>query len=108
MYAYVTVRSPGKFLLCLPPIILQWYAYHYMLGQYGSRRKWLPFTNISKFCCQVLQMITILNETKAAVQPCPPVMINAAKSALRAKTTVVRLCAAVSGYTSKGLAAAQQ
>ena len=61
-----------------------------------------------EFSCGALQMIVISNETKAAGQTCPPSMIYAAKSGIRATTTVVRLCAAVSGHTAKGLAEALQ
>ena len=45
---YVTMRSTGKFLLCLPATICtQWYAHCYTPGLYGSEWKWLPFTNVS-------------------------------------------------------------
>ena len=65
---FVAIHSDLKFLLCLPATI--WHAVVCILSDTG--RKWLPFANISHFPCRALQMITISNETKAGVQPCPP------------------------------------
>ena len=75
---------------------------------YGSRRKWLPHLNVSNSPCEALQMIIISNKMTAAIQPCPPSKIYAAKSGIQATTTVVQLCAAFSGHTLKGLAEARQ
>ena len=54
-----------------------------------SGRKWLPLANVLNFPCGALQMI-IISHTTAAVQPSPPSIIYAAKSGIRATTTVVR------------------
>ena len=95
---YVTVRSTGKFLLSLPATILHTlvcmlsHAWTVWLGV-----KMVLYANVSNFSCGVLQMIIILNKKRTAVQPCPPLT-----------TTIVRLCAAVSGHTSKGLTEVQQ
>ena len=61
----------------------------------GSVQKWLLLVNMSNFPCGVLQMIIILNEMTAAVQPCPLAMTYAAKSGIRATATVVLLWAAL-------------
>ena len=52
-------------------------------------RKWQPHAKVSHFFCGALQMIIISNRTTAAVQPCPPSMIYAAKSGRQATTTFV-------------------
>ena len=64
--------------------------------------------NVSYFPCEALQIITIPNETTAAVQHSPLSMLYVAISGIRATTVVVRLCAAVSGHTLKGLVEARQ
>ena len=79
-----------------------WYAYCY------TGRKWLPLANVSHFLYRVLEIITMPTEMKEAVQPCPPSIIYAEKSKIRAATAVLRLCAAVSGHTLMGLVEAWQ
>ena len=54
----------------------------------GQKR--LLLANVSNFPCRVLQIISISNETTAAVQSCPPSMIYAAKLRIRATTTIIR------------------
>ena len=96
--------SPYANFCCGCPLqfCIQWYAYRYM-GQ-----KWLPLANVQHFPCGALQMITLPNETKAAVQLCPPSMIYTEQLRIRATTAVVRLCAAVSEHNLKGLVEAWQ
>ena len=88
--------------VCLLQFCTQWCAYLHMPGLYGLGWKWLPFANVSNFLYSALQMIIILNETKAAVQPCLPSMIYAAKLWIWATITVVQLCATVQNTLQRG------
>ena len=93
---YVTVRSTSKYSAVSAR--MQWCAYYYTPGPYRAKmdavrdRSWIFPVEHRKWNM----------ERKAAVQTCPPSMIYAAKLGIQVTTTVVQLCAAVSGHTSRG------